>query len=149
MKENLETGYCQFTNHGVRTALGGKIKLGAFVLDLIQHYRKKPAQLQYTFVTDEFLYEMNLQYLQHDTYTDIITFDLSEAKGPMIMGDIYISVDRVKENARLAKLPSQQELHRVIFHGALHLCGFGDKTPAQAKKMRALEDEWLLKYFEG
>lgn len=149
MKENLETGYCQFTDHGVRTALGEKIKLGTFVLDLIQHYRKKPAQLQYTFVNDTFLYEMNLQYLQHDTYTDIITFDLSEAKSPMIMGDIYISVDRVKENARLANLPFQQELHRVIFHGALHLCGFGDKTPAQTKKMRALEDEWLLKYFGG
>jgi rRNA maturation RNase YbeY len=149
MKENLETGYCQFANHGVRIRLGQKTRLSAYVRAIIQHYTGKQTHLQYTFVSDEFLYEMNVQYLQHDSYTDIITFDLGEQKSPWIIGDIYISIDRVKENARLAKLTFQHELHRVIFHGALHLCGFGDKTPAQAKKMRALEDEWLLKYFEG
>ncbi|MEY3539336.1 MAG: hypothetical protein RL188_753, partial [Bacteroidota bacterium] len=87
------------------------------------------------------------QFLNHDYYTDIISFDLSEEKGELI-GDIYISVDRVKENAKMHKTPILHELLRVIFHGALHFCGYKDKKPADIKLMRAMEDKWLKAYLK-
>jgi rRNA maturation RNase YbeY len=89
---------------------------------------------------------MNKVYLNHDTYTDIITFDLTEKKSDHIVGDIYISIDRVKENADLNTVSYAEELLRVILHGALHLSGFGDKTKAQKTKMRMLENVWLKKF---
>ncbi|MDR6566201.1 rRNA maturation RNase YbeY [Chitinophaga ginsengisegetis] len=84
--------------------------------------------------------------MQHDTYTDIVTFEMGE--DPAITeGEIYISVDRVLENADKFEVPVAQELHRVIFHGALHLCGFKDKSKKDAALMRSKEDEYLVKYF--
>jgi probable rRNA maturation factor len=103
---------------------------------------KKLAELQYIFVSDGLLLKINQQFLQHDFYTDIITFPLSEPRQPII-GEIYISVDRVRENAREFGSTIKMELLRVIFHGALHLCGYGDKTTAQERKMRQLEDKYL------
>ena len=103
--------------------------------------------LQYVFCSDKYLLEINKQFLNHDYYTDIISFDLSEVKGELI-GDIYISVDRVKENAKLVKTTQTNELLRVIFHGALHFCGFKDKKPADAKLMRTMEDKWLKAYLK-
>jgi rRNA maturation RNase YbeY len=103
--------------------------------------------LQYVFCSDKYLLEINKQFLNHDYYTDIISFDLSEVKGELI-GDIYISVDRVKENAKLVKTTQTNELLRVIFHGALHFCGFKDKKPADAKLMRSMEDKWLKAYLK-
>src|SRR6202000_2206007 len=91
---------------------------------------------------DDYLREINRQYLDHDYYTDIITFDLSE-KGQSINAEIYISVDRVRENARKFGSSLRQELHRVIFHGALHLCGYKDKTSAQEKEIRKMEEKYL------
>ncbi len=103
--------------------------------------------LNYIFCTDEYLIEVNQQFLQHDYYTDIITFDLSEQGGP-IVGEIYISIDRVRDNARANATKVYEELHRVIFHGALHLCGYKDKKPAEIREMRAKEDYYLAKYFK-
>jgi rRNA maturation RNase YbeY len=88
---------------------------------------------------------MNQQFLDHDTYTDIITFDLSETK-ELKLGEIYISIDRVKENAVKFGNEYTDELHRVIFHGALHLCGFKDKAKADKEEMRRQEDKCLQKY---
>lgn len=99
-------------------------------------------QVQYVFCSDDYLHRMNVDYLQHDTLTDIITFPYADP--PAIEGEIYVSVDRVKDNAADLKLPFQQELLRVIIHGILHLCGIGDKTEGQAAIMRAQEDAALL-----
>lgn len=92
--------------------------------------------------SDEFLYKLNVEYLQHNTYTDIITFDYSEGQ-QHLSGELYISIDRVKENAVALLISTQEELHRVMVHGLLHLCGYGDKKPAEKKKMSEREDLYL------
>lgn len=99
--------------------------------------------LNFIFCDDAYLHQINLKYLEHDDFTDIITFDQSEAKG-IIEGDIYISLERVHENAKLLKINSLSELRRVIAHGLLHLLGFGDKTEAQKREMRKKEENCLL-----
>lgn len=99
------------------------------------------ASLQYIFCDDEYLLNINQTYLKHNYYTDIISFDLSEGEG--VVGEIYISIDRVKENALQYETGFWNELYRVIFHGALHLCGYNDKTPSQEKIMRKKEEEYL------
>ena len=134
-----------FNNHQCDAKLKQKRVLKRLLQTLMHTYTQQEAHLQYTFVNDAFLHEMNKTFLNHDTLTDIITFDLSsDKKGPR-MGDIYISVDRVRDNAQQLGTTYHDELCRVIIHGALHLCGYGDKNPAQKKAMRALEDEWLQK----
>jgi probable rRNA maturation factor len=102
--------------------------------------------LNYIFCTDEYLLQVNRDFLQHDYYTDIITFDLSDTS-KRVSGEIYISVDRVKDNALTQGVSFTEELHRVIFHGALHLCGYKDKKPAEVKAMRSAEDKYLELYF--
>ncbi len=98
--------------------------------------------LSYVFCTDGYLLKINQDYLQHDTLTDIITFDLSEVEG-QIEGEIYISVPRVRENSRLLGVAFDDELHRVIVHGLLHLLGHSDKTSAQKAEMRKSESAYL------
>lgn len=104
----------------------------------------KLKELNYIFCSDAYLLTVNQQYLDHDTYTDIITFDNSEQE-KVIVGDIFISVERVKENAVKFKVTEATELHRVMVHGALHLLGYPDKTPASKKKMTSKENEYLAK----
>jgi rRNA maturation RNase YbeY len=103
--------------------------------------------LNYIFSSDKTLLNINRRYLKHDYYTDIITFDLSE-NSRQIIGEIYISVERVKDNAEKLRLSMVSELHRVIFHGALHLCGYNDKMKADMEKMRDREQHYLGKYFK-
>lgn len=97
--------------------------------------------IAYVFCSDEHLLEMNRTHLQHDYYTDIITFDYSTDK--QLSGDLFISIDRVRDNAKTLGLLVPDELHRVMIHGVLHLAGHGDKTDAEALKMRALEESCL------
>lgn len=99
---------------------------------------KRCGQLNFVFTSDEELYQMNVHYLNHRTYTDIITFDSSE--NTTIHGDIIISIERVRENATKFKVAFEQELHRVIIHGILHLCGYKDKSKKDAEKMRSKEN---------
>jgi probable rRNA maturation factor len=120
--------------------------LKAFIERLFKKEGKILGKIQYIFCSDDYLLDINRQYLQHDYYTDIITFDLSEPKQP-INAEIYISIDRVKENAREFKTSFKRELHRVIFHGALHLCGYKDKKPKEEALMRKTEDKYLGLYF--
>jgi rRNA maturation RNase YbeY len=136
-----------FYEHEVRSGLKDKRKLSVFIDVLISKYKKdiKTAELSYIFCTDNFLLEMNNNFLDHDTFTDIITFDLSPAKTAM-EAEIYISTERVKENAKTYKTTYQEELHRVIFHGVLHLCGFKDKKEKDQKIMRENEDYCLAQY---
>lgn len=107
----------------------------------IQSHHKKLGQIDYIFCSDEHLLQMNKQYLNHHTLTDIITFDYSNELTAEVAGEIYISINRVRENAEVFKCTFNDELHRVMIHGVLHLCGFKDKTKNQKQIMRAQEDE--------
>lgn len=98
------------------------------------------SEINFIFCDDAYLLEKNQTYLQHDTYTDIITFEYSKAP---ISGDIFISIERVKENAQERNLSIETELHRVMAHGILHLCGYGDKKEEEVKIMRAKEEECM------
>jgi probable rRNA maturation factor len=125
-----------------RISLKDRQKIRATLATLFKKEKKRLAALHYIFVSDDRLLEINRQFLHHDYYTDIITFPLSEPDQP-ILGEIYISVDRVRENAREFGIPIPLELLRVIFHGALHLCGYQDKNPRQAARMRKMEEVYL------
>jgi probable rRNA maturation factor len=128
--------------------LQNKKALKTFIPQIFKKEGKSFETLTYIFCSDEYLLEVNNNFLQHDSYTDIITFDLSESKSSSTIGEIYISVDRVKENTITHQTTFEQELHRVIFHGALHLCGYKDKTKKDALLMRDKEDDCLSMYFE-
>lgn len=143
---NIVHSCCSFTDQEIVSGLKQKRKLGCFVNELIFFYTKKQSDVSYIFSTDKFVLNINQEYLQHDTYTDIITFDLSEKKSNVVLSDIFISVERVKENATTFNKKYQEELLRVILHGALHLSGFKDKTKEQKAEMRQLEEEWMHKY---
>ena len=133
----------------VDSLLKNKRLLSAFINELIrEHLPVKKAGLSYVFCNDDYLLEKNQQFLNHDTLTDIITFDLSENKEELL-GEIYISVDRVRDNALKFSIPYATELHRVIFHGALHLCGFKDKKKEDKVLMTQMENTCLKKYFTG
>ena len=102
-------------------------------------------ELNYIFCSDEYLYQMNVDYLNHDTYTDIITFDNSE-KTRELEGDIFISIDRVRENAKTHTTDEDSELTRVLAHGLLHLMGYKDKSKEEASLMRKKEEEAIELY---
>ena len=121
--------------------------LKQFLCTLARKEGKKITSLNIIFCDDEQLLQINQSFLQHNDYTDIITFDLSPVKNGPITAEIYISTERVRENARLFKTSIQRELHRVVFHGMLHLCGYGDKKPKDVVLMRAKEDFYLNRYF--
>jgi rRNA maturation RNase YbeY len=105
----------------------------------------KIKELNYVFCSDEYLYQMNRDYLKHDSYTDIITFDNSEKKGA-IEGDIFVSIDRVRENAKTHTQEVEIEMNRVLAHGLLHLMGYKDKTQEEAALMRQKEEESIKLY---
>lgn len=112
-----------------------------WIAEVVKRREKSVGNISYLFCDDEYMLEVNRQYLDHDTYTDIITFDYVVAN--LISGDIFISVDRVGENARLFGVEFERELHRVVIHGVLHLLGQGDKSDAEAAEMRRQEEEAL------
>ena len=116
-------------------------KVRRWVAEVVLRRGKSVGNINYLFCDDEYLLGVNRQYLNHDTYTDIITFDY--VAGGLVSGDIMISIERVGENARLFGVPFEQELHRVVIHGVLHLLGQGDKSEAEACEMRRQEEESL------
>lgn len=122
-------------------------KKKSWIKDLVKEQGFKLGELSYIFLNDEGLHKINLEYLKHDTYTDIITFDNSEDEVE-IEGDIFISVERIAENAKKFKVDFEIELTRVMAHGVLHLCGYLDKKPDDVKLMREMEDKYLAKYGE-
>ncbi len=112
--------------------------------------QKRPINaLNLIFCDDDYLLQINRDFLQHDDYTDIITFDLSPSSSGPIESEIYISIERVRENARTHGTAYYMELHRVIFHGLLHLLGYRDKTPHEKAAMRKMEDQLLKSYFRN
>lgn len=119
-----------------------KERRSAWIQQVITNEGYELAELTYIFCSDEYLLGINQEYLDHDTYTDIVTFDNSEEE-KLIEGDIFISVDRVKENAEGLGVTFEEELNRVMVHGVLHLLGYKDKTEEQSVQMRQMEDTCL------
>ena len=130
-----------FFSETISFALPNEHIISEWISDTISKEEKTATELSYIFCTDDYLHNINLTYLNHDTYTDIITFDYTEKN--QISGDIFISIDRVKENAVTYRKTFENELHRVIIHGVLHLLGYKDKTADEAETMRAKEDFYL------
>lgn len=132
-------------NRLVPVRISNATHLKEFMLKQLAKEGWSIATIDFIFCDDEYLLKINQDFLGHDTYTDIITFDLSSSK-KLITAEIYISVDRVKENAANLNLHWQTELVRVMFHGLLHLCGYSDKSSISIKEMRSREDKWLNQY---
>lgn len=126
-------------------ALRDRRRLKAFILQVFKRHKTKLGSLNIIFCSDDYLLDINRQHLAHDYYTDIITFNLADEADP-IEGEIYISIDRVRDNAIQAGTSFISELHRVIFHGVLHLCGFKDKSAEDKALMTKQEDRLLIGY---
>lgn len=125
-----------------------KTGLKKFIEQLFKKEKKALLELTYVFCSDEFLLGINKDFLQHDYYTDIITFDLSENPKQTI-GEIYVSLDRIKDNAKELQTSIKEETLRVIFHGALHLCGYKDKSKTDISTMRKKEEYYIKLYNSG
>lgn len=135
----------QFSYADRKLTFNSKTKLKQLVQVVFKKEKIKLAYVQYVFCSDDFLLQINSQFLNHNTYTDIITFPLN-SKNQRIEAEIYISVDRVKDNAKQYNSSFKQELIRVVAHGALHLCGYKDKTKAQALQMRTKEQYYIKQF---
>lgn len=117
-------------------------QVSAWIATVIAHHGQELESLTYIFCSDEYLHQMNVEYLDHDTLTDIITFDTAEEEG-IIEGDVFVSIDRVRDNAADMGVKFEDELHRVLIHGVLHLLGFPDKSEEESLLMRKEEDSSL------
>ena len=134
-----------FFSEDVPFELPEKLRRKRWLKELAAKSSFRIKELNYIFCSDEYLYQMNVDYLNHDTYTDIITFDNSEKTGEL-EGDIFVSVDRVRENAIALKVEEGTELTRVLAHGLLHLMGYKDKNKEEASLMRSKEEEAIELY---
>ncbi len=134
-----------FTDYEVKSKLKNRRKLKNFISYQVENKGYSIASVSYIFCSDSYLLCINRDFLGHDTYTDIITFDLSESP-KQLEAEIYISVERVEENASKYEVSYQEELHRVIFHGILHLIGYADKNEKEKKEMRNQENKYLEEY---
>jgi probable rRNA maturation factor len=121
-------------------------KLKSFIVSIFKKEKTPLSEMRFVFCSDEFLHEINRTHLKHDDLTDVITFVYSKSGDP-VQSEAYISLDRVFENAGIYKTTKSRELHRVVFHSVLHVCGYNDKKPAQKTTMRAREDHYLNLYF--
>jgi len=135
-------------HYPAKTSLPNRTRLKAFIPLICKREGKKLRELNIIFCSDDALLQINRDFLKHDYYTDIITFNLGSKHDSDISAEIYISVDRVRDNAGQFQQSVTRELHRVIFHGVLHLCGYADKSKADISLMRKKEDEYLARYFK-
>jgi probable rRNA maturation factor len=133
-----------FFEEDIKYKLKDKTAVRKWIKDTVIAEGFKLNEINYIFCSDTYLLQINQQYLDHDTYTDIITFDNSEEE-KVIVGDIFISVDRIRENAQKFSVAETTEMHRVMIHGALHLLGYKDKCTASKKLMTEMEDKYLSK----
>jgi probable rRNA maturation factor len=137
----------QFFPEGTSFILKSKNEIRSWLIRAIEEEKKKPWYINFIFCNDSYLLELNKLYLGHAYLTDILTFPFSEHP-EIISGDIYISIERVEENAKRFGEPRELELRRVMIHGVLHLIGYKDKTPSEKKVMREMED-YYLKLFKS
>jgi rRNA maturation RNase YbeY len=128
-------------NYETNFLLASEESISKWIIDTISSESYKLEEINYIFCDDEYLHKLNVEFLKHDTLTDIISFDYSVGK--IIQGDIFISVERVADNAKDFGVSFEAELHRVIIHGVLHYCGYKDKTDADAQLMRSKENHYL------
>lgn len=136
-----ETAISYYTDEGLPAPRLREKILDSWIRDTAARYGRQVGELCYQFCSDERILETNQAFLDHDYYTDIITFDDSE--GDTISGDMLISLDTVRSNAEMLDIPFELELHRVLIHGVLHLCGLKDKSEEDEAQMRQAEDEAL------
>lgn len=130
-----------FQNQNVTFTLSEKTRLRFWINNVVKKEGKRCGEINFVFTSDEDILAANIQFLDHNTYTDIITFDNCE--GDLIIGDILISIERVKDNALKFKVDFKEELRRVIIHGVLHLCGYKDKKTNEKELMRKKENSAL------
>lgn len=133
-----------FFTEEVQFTLKDKIRLRKWLTNTLKSEDFKLGELNFIFCSDSYLLKINQEYLKHDTFTDIITFDTSEEED-RISGDIFISIDRITENAKNIKVDFNEELHRVMVHGVLHLMGYPDKKKEEKSLMTAKEDYYLAR----
>lgn len=138
----VEKNAIYFFTEVVNYTLRDKNKIRKWILNATKSENYELTNVNYIFCSDSYLHKTNLEYLNHDTYTDIITFDNSEVVKE-ISGDIFISIDRVKENSKTFKVTFKHELYRVMIHGILHLMGYKDGTQKEKELMKAKEDYYL------
>lgn len=138
----------QFFFIDVKITLSERRRLKTFIERMFRTEGIQINSLVIIFCSDEYLLGVNRRFLNHDYYTDIITFNLAD-KEKLVEGEIYISTDRIRENALINKVALQNELHRIIFHGVLHLCGFKDKKSDEKTLMTIEENMYLKMYFIG
>ncbi len=131
----------------VPCALPDRRLLRQFLASIFKREKQRLEGLNIIFCSDDYLLDLNKQFLKHDFYTDILSFPLSKPSQPL-NAEIYISLDRVRDNAKNLESTLREELHRVIFHGVLHFCGYKDKTTKEINIMRATEDKYLRSYFK-
>ncbi|WP_375437899.1 rRNA maturation RNase YbeY [uncultured Hymenobacter sp.] len=141
-QESHESHGIEFLVEDVPFEVADAEALGSWIEEVIKVHEYELVQLTYIFCSDEYLHRVNVEYLDHDTYTDVITFDNAD-DADIIEGDIFISVERVRENAQQLGIPFIDELHRVMIHGVLHLLGYADKDLISQTAMRAKEDYCL------
>ena len=132
----------EFFSEDIDFSLSNPEQISSWIADIIAQHDQELVSLTYIFCSDEYLHNINIEYLDHDTLTDIITFDNADIEGT-IEGDVFISIDRVRDNASTHGTTFEDELHRVIIHGVLHLLGYKDKTSEEEATMRKLEDSSL------
>lgn len=132
----------QFTSSKTPFRLKNSSRYKTWIERMILSYHKFPGEIEFIFTSDNILAEMNEKFLNHHEFTDILTFNYNA--GIYVSGDIFISIDRVRENALTFQLQFETELERVMIHGILHLLGFDDKSPISKKRMTKMEDESLL-----
>lgn len=133
----------RFFSEEIKFKLPHPRKTSNWIIETIGKEKSELGDLNFIFCSDSYLHSLNQEYLHHDTLTDIVTFDQREHKDQPLSGDIYISIDRIKENASKFGEPLEKELHRVIIHGVLHLLGYKDKKPADKVLMRKKEEAYL------
>ena len=136
----------RFFSEEIKFSLANKNDLRKWILKTILKEGYKLEELNFVFCSDKYLLQLNKKFLKHNTLTDVITFNYSETT-QKISGEIYISIERIKENAKKFNSTFKNELHRVIIHGVLHLCGFSDKYPSRKSQMKRKEDYYLKHYF--
>ncbi|MHA6248593.1 rRNA maturation RNase YbeY [Pontibacter sp. CAU 1760] len=132
----------EFFSEDIDFELDNADQISDWIADIIEEHEQELNNLTYVFCSDDYLHQINVEYLDHDTLTDIITFNNADEDG-IVEGDVFISVDRVRDNAFDLGVPFHDELHRVIIHGVLHLLGFKDKSDVDAELMRKQEDSSL------
>lgn len=130
-------------NYETEFKLASEERISKWIENTITHEAHKLEEINYVFCDDDYLHKLNVEFLNHDTLTDIVSFDYSIRK--IIQGDIFISIERVRDNAKDFEVSFEEELHRVIIHGVLHYCGYKDKSDEDAAEMRDKENHYLSK----